>query len=648
MAIRSEFLSPERRTFEQTVRQSDDITAAAVIEIVVAIQESALSLAERVRRIQDIISLGRLCPADLVELGKKLSKEGRVAAQAILPPEHQRLLYAQKENSTPAILPPLQIEPPPSSDASKSELEVLRDEANTVVLLGVGEAQDANTQFLLSNNFTPVSVRTVADLQIVLQGRICAVVVDRSWWKSLAEYAHKDELVRLLTFNTLAWLKIDTTELPPAVAASLLNLCKEHLFREPTISEISHGASCRIAPSDLEALRGAASRLSASTEIRLHPDEITETEAILLLGAIRAQHVAESIYEPVRIEKVKSSVIQGGRSQAKVILLRSEYHGHPFVVKLDEVNRIREELRRFNGFLRGWSQHIRPLFYAVKDRAAIFFSMIDGGAVSNVPAPTLYAKLADLASGERGFVMNPPAASDLKDLITRAATKLSELNRQRPPQLPHVADHCWLETEPFDELRTRGVIYRIDDNDEEVELNSLLVQAKSTANRLKGKAIVHGDIHLRNILVRHDREPAFIDFANSGPGHPAYDLVRLECSVLFSSFRMLDSEASLANLFFAVLAPNAQMAALEREHPRLLTSQNCLVAIHTALEVKRIATEVLGTFGGTLEDYLSIKLIVSCQALALPDPQSGIVRATIRATARALRAIQADRLQPRG
>src|SRR5208282_5022229 len=73
------------------------------------------------------------------------------------------------------------------------------------------------------------------------------------------------------------------------------------------------------------------------------------------------------------------------------------------------------------------------------------------------------------------------------------------------------------------------------------------------ADALSEKVIVHGDVQLRNILVRDGRDPHFIDYAYCGPGHPCYDLVRLESAVLFYCFRMNSTENELAALFSDIL-----------------------------------------------------------------------------------------------
>ena len=59
-------------------------------------------------------------------------------------------------------------------------------------------------------------------------------------------------------------------------------------------------------------------------------------------------------------------------------------------------------------------------------------------------------------------------------------------------------------------------------------------------------ATVHGDMNLRNVLVRDGREPFLIDYAYSGPGHPCFDLVRFESALMFQMFRMTDEDPACA------------------------------------------------------------------------------------------------------
>jgi len=62
-------------------------------------------------------------------------------------------------------------------------------------------------------------------------------------------------------------------------------------------------------------------------------------------------------------------------------------------------------------------------------------------------------------------------------------------------------------------------------------IDDLGVRALHTLADYDVVALVHGDAHLRNILLRNSTEPVLVDFANAGAGHPFFDFVRLELGI---------------------------------------------------------------------------------------------------------------------
>jgi hypothetical protein len=141
---------------------------------------------------------------------------------------------------------------------------------------------------------------------------------------------------------------------------------------------------------------------------------------------------------------------------------------------------------------------------------------------------------------------------------------------------------------------------------------------------------------LRNVLLRLDREPLFIDFANSGPGHPAFDLVRLEAALLYAYFRMVESEDKMVECFHTIFTTDSSVEDLKKAHPKLLASKTSCLATHASIETRRAALDVLKAYGGTEKDYFSMKMIVACQSLTIQGFQAGAVRAGIRALSRIL------------
>src|SRR5262249_15515227 len=147
-------------------------------------------------------------------------------------------------------------------------------------------------------------------------------------------------------------------------------------------------------------------------------------------------------------------------------------------------------------------------------------------------------------------------------------------------------------------------------------------RARRMVSRLAKYATVHGDVHLRNVLVRDDRDPHFIDYAYSGPGHPCFDLVRLESAVLFRCFRLTAEERLVARLQRALIE-GADEGTVSASFPQLMTSVGNRLAVRAAVRCRAAALRLLGQCNGTLDDYLAVKYIVACQGLLDHQQQTG-------------------------
>ena len=145
------------------------------------------------------------------------------------------------------------------------------------------------------------------------------------------------------------------------------------------------------------------------------------------------------------------------------------------------------------------------------------------------------------------------AEDHLTEALDRSVRKLQHLNG-RECRDTATRSLAWLDVDMLESAMTNGLLWEfaaIDGRDSDIL--SIRHRALAIIEPRRSLAIVHGDIHLRNILIRDEREPCFIDYAYSGPGHPCFDLVRLESAILFRCFRMTGDEAKIARLPLRVL-----------------------------------------------------------------------------------------------
>lgn len=322
----------------------------------------------------------------------------------------------------------------------------------------------------------------------------------------------------------------------------------------------------------------------------------------------------------------------GGQTRARVILLKPDDGGVPFVAKIDAVSMLGEEMRRFSRFIKPWERHLNPELHVHGSIGVILFGLVEAAGRGGTPAPTLYDLMRLLCAVERGaMIENEPTAADIRVAVLRTIEKLAELSSNQC-NADDEKNLCWLGIEPLYRMRERGITYSIDSRRGAIDVIALCEKALQKVAELNGKAIVHGDAHGRNVLVR-DREPFLIDYAYSGPGHPCFDLVRIGSSLLFSHFRMTSNEERLRDCFAGIFVEGKSFDEISKTFPDICTSAGSHIALEAVIWARAAALKLAQQYGGSEEDYLAVKFVVACQSLTIPDFQSGVVRATLMALA---------------
>ncbi len=147
--------------------------------------------------------------------------------------------------------------------------------------------------------------------------------------------------------------------------------------------------------------------------------------------------------------------------------------------------------------------------------------------------------------------------------------------------------------------------------------------------RMNAYSTVHGDVNLRNILLQGDRISYLIDYACSGPGHPAVDLARLELSLYLGPFQQSGSDEECRALQTALSIERCDVAALSAQFPGMLKLRINRVYIDGCVKARDAALQMVRVFGGDERDYLVAKLLLAWYALALEGLNSGLARGVI-------------------
>lgn len=631
---------PDRRVFEDALKGmrpalsvGSDGSYQMLGDVLGSLHRSELSSIELSDRASILLKSSTIPPAGLAglaTLARSLRGELKAVILDFLPPSLKRHVYA-----TTTAPPPVPTAQAPSPDPVVVPIlgENDRPAAKIVLLLGNGQEHEANQAALLEKNFTPLRVRNLEELGRFLHADICGIVVAGSWWATLPSDQHEDLLKRLIGHSTFAMVKVDVTGLNSQI--DIEGMCHSLRFRKPSAFEMAFHSGCDVHLHDIRWLQKASDRLSCSGRVRMRPADIDEPKAQVLAGAtsiqVESRHLADGSF---RMESMATAIMPGGRSTALVVRIDPDDGGPALVAKIDKLEILSGEMSRFHKFIAWSDPQVAPTLHFHAGTALIAFNLVDCPEHPGSSAPTLEESIDVLMSQE---VWTPGeairAAENLAEAIDRSIEKLSRLNARSCTD-SETESWAWLGLEAFDQEALGGPTWSLTDFDgREIPLGSIRSRAWSLIQARSRAATVHGDVHLRNILVRDGREPCFIDYAHSGPGHPAFDLARLESSLLYRGLRMTADESRVAALLLRILDGCDSVSDLQREFHQLMgTPVNRLVVL-ACIRCRAAAMKLVDQYGGSEDDYLAVRLVIACQGLFIPHLQTGVVRASIVALA---------------
>jgi Phosphotransferase enzyme family len=650
--IMSQLCGSDERSFERGLRALkhrwegvDD--SARLSDLIVALkgfgEAQVLGPTEVSRRVRICVESTGLAERQTRELACSLKQLPPTVRQAVitsLPASLRRLAYAPQAGTDATTAPPATTSPlnpgvPHGGDPAAPPPQPPQPrECASVILLGTFADHEENRQTLEKRGFASLRATTVVQLDEFLDHEVCGVVVARSWWSGIPEAERENVLRRIIRHSSFAWLKFDTHNLP-CVGEAFRQLLVSVRYSGPEWDDCVCHDGWRLTQHDLDALERVRGVLANSEAVRLCPAEIQESQARVLIGAA-IKHVRQRNFAgPFRLTQVEANFIPGGRSFAKIIRMAPDDDGAPLVAKVDEVGRLSDEMNRFKRYAQRWDTALNPQLHFHAGTSLIIFGLVESPDSPGRPAPTLEETLETMYYCEHWpDSYQGPGEDDLRELINRAIRKLQRLNSQANDGA--CSRKTYMSCEPYDTLRRIGMNWSIESTDGR-SVFELAYQARGIVAALGEAVTVHGDVQLRNILVRDGREPHFIDYANCGPGHPCYDLVRLESAVVFYCFRMNSDERELAALFLDVLNGRDE-AAIRDAHPVFCSSRTNRLAIHTSVACRAAAIKTVAAQGGTEDDYLAMKFVLACQSLFLIHLQSGVVRALLAALGTFLRA----------
>jgi hypothetical protein len=582
------------------------------------------------RRRRTGLILSRIPPAeslfrDLARAAAQFPAEIRNAIANAIPATFKGLVYGRAEHTRSTLVL--------NDEDSVQEVvapltPVSEPNQGLVLLLGNWKDHERNSRRLKNNGFVIQRAKSIEEFHRILSDEVCGVVVAKSWWNVLSPGQHGEVLDELLAYSSFVWLKINTDGLS---VQDVFERFTETRFRKPRATELQVSDSHDITDAELSLLYASAEVSRDAVRAHLYSGEVPARDARVIVGSTKAYVQDRNSTDRGALRDISARILQGGRSGAMLVHISTDGRSLPFVAKVGEVGTLRKELQRFHTFVAPFDRQLKPELYFHKNRAAIVFGLVASPDDDCDAAPTLHEILHDSLLSESGGSAKCASETELNTLISRVIGQLKRLNAQRP-QSKQIASGMWTGLDELSKMDDAGISWKLLPLSDGACPLQACRDVDEYAEELNDVSVVHGDIHLRNILVRDYREPHLIDYAYAGPGHPCYDLVRLESALLFCAFRMTDREEIMRELLTAVGRGN-DFGSVQAEFPTLVNGIGNRVAIGASIAARQACLELLAEHDRDEGQYHAMKVIVSCQSLAKPECQTGVVRASVSAAA---------------
>ena len=563
----------------------------------------------------------------------------RMAVATAIPAGARLELYGSRRRSTA-------LRPEETADTSAPALE--RDHQasaspdtgqerlghSTVLLLSHPDRQVANRRLLESAELDPMVVETLGELETELATStgVCGCAIDQSALTVFDTEAQEALFTTLAEYSSFIAIRVhEGTSLTVSSdrVSQILKMARQLGTHVPH-DALWFRPDGTIQETELSFYQNAAELLKSHESASFVLGELTPAEVQLLVAAARARVRAGSFDPELDAKPLTVRFLTGGRSGAKLATVVCG-KTPTFVAKITPKERALDEIMRFRTFVQPLNDELSPECHLHGNTAVILFRLVRGDSDSSTPAESLEDRLRNV--WDKQWLQSNLEETEqegvfLKKALMRVAQTLAELNSNVPPPNSNLDSFVNPPATHLDALEREGFVWGLSDSARRARR-----AAAERVRRMAKSAIVHGDIHLRNVLIRGESEVRLIDYAASGPGHPALDLARFELALYLGPVRQFENEASSVAFQRALSIDRAPLEDLRRRFRDFFQCHVNSACAAGMTEARDAALEVLEKHGGDARDYLAMKFLVAWQNLAIIGSQTGLARAVIIATA---------------
>ena len=632
---------PEIATFESALRGLGERVDAAEPNDAEglfrdAFQELATSglsdeeSSRRARRLTEVFSGHPDISHRIVNAARQAEPAVRTGVLSALTPRLRAELFAEPEASAQTPIgssPDLAVAPVAEEGQTDEPDAAVPGEWRTVLLLGEAQEVEQNERFLAESGYQAIRVATEDHLRTLRGESHCAVVAHAGFWSSLeATRTIKDVLSEQLQCESILLYKLDSSAFGEdgAEVVSLLDTLGSDVQSRVVLAD---GATLN--ETDLALIERYAALLESSSRATLRVERISEQESTLLTTAA-ALFVARlrGHAVPSRVRDLAVSPLTDGKSLARVLRLVVPASGYALVAKLDRIDRLQAEIQTAR-LVMPPTQRIEMEIYALGGASVLLQKLQAATDLPTQTAPSLKERLAARVAWERGSRHEPePQAADLHQAVQRLVTTITSVAER---SADGAIDRCWLGTEPLDALADNGGIWRINSSAGDFDPRTPLGGVAARLGLRNGTRLVHGDLHVGNVLLSDDRTPVLIDFANAGAGHPLFDLVRVSASVVYTHLRPFVPEPDLRDFFARAHLERATYESLCADFGSIIAQPSAKLAASSLCKTRDAGFVLLAGTEDAGQQYLAMTYLIAAQSLTMPEFQNASVRATLGA-----------------
>jgi len=417
---------------------------------------------------------------------------------------------------------------PPPQKPSPSRPTSALSPARTVVLVGDHWHHPRNRIFLKRHGWHSVDDDSADAIAKLRADPPCGVVVHSSFWKRLPSQRWGEAFKSLIELSSFIFVRVDLSDASELTATAVTKMPAALLDQRP-VGAFRQTSDGQLTDADLSALEEVFEVKRKATHVILQAGGSADDSLLKLIAAERFA-VTAGLQDVV----VTAKRLAKGNSGARAYVLSANGGPPPVFVKVGEVRPLAAELEHARRFQRHLPAVVVPQLRFHGPTAALVQPFISDDGASTRPAPSLERFLQDLSPTRARLFLDSVLPAILELFRGLAMQRTNERSRHLEATLcAYKADVA----EGLAWMQPPIVARSIDD---------LGARALKMLTDYNVGAFVHGDAHLRNILLRNSTEPVLVDFANAGPGHPLLDFVRLELGIWTVLLKQLDRKMAEA------------------------------------------------------------------------------------------------------